>query len=67
MTDELDAVLAEHPWLRPRLGLWTRPGWRPIVASALREIVSIASESGVDVHIEQVKEKFGKLKTMSTP
>lgn len=65
--DALDLLLEECPWLQPSLGLWIRPGWRPIVASALREIATTANQSDVDVQVEQVKEKFGRLKIYVIP
>lgn len=66
--DALDWLFAEHPCLRPTRGLWIRPGWRPIVASAFRDILSIASRLDLMVQVVEVKEKFGRLRVqISSP
>lgn len=65
--DALDLLLQERPWLRPTYGLHIRPGWRPIAASALREIAQIADQSDVSVEIAEVKEKFGRLRITVDP
>ena len=65
--DALDLLLEERPWLRPTYGLHIRAGWRPIAASALREIALIADRSDVSVEVAQIKEKFGRLRITVDP
>jgi hypothetical protein len=55
-------MLERWPQLRPRISSFVPPGWDSELAAALEALVHLTEGSGVAIHVNQYKEKFGALR-----
>lgn len=54
--------LRDHPMFEPQIDGHGPPGWDEPVAQALTEIAALSEAAGTTVRIDQIKEKFGRLR-----